>query len=93
MVATEVVPKSQSRRVIDPRWVKAARLAAVIDGHPVTQEDVAKILDVGFGTVSKRERGVTPVNQETWFALLSALGHSRSWEPTAAQLAALDDDE
>lgn len=68
--------RRQHRTVIDPAWLRAARDAAAI-----TQDELAKRLDIGFATVSNRETGAYKVYLETYLAVLNACGLPMGWKP------------
>jgi transcriptional regulator with XRE-family HTH domain len=75
-VAAPPGKRRQNRQVIAAAWVRAAR-----DHAGLTQEDLARRLDVTSGTVSKRETGDMKVYVETWLAILNACGLPREWKP------------
>jgi transcriptional regulator with XRE-family HTH domain len=78
-VAAPPGKRRTNRRVIDPAWARAAR-----DAANLTQEDLAKRLDVGFSTVSHREGGRQKIYVETWLAILNACGLPADWMPPKA---------
>lgn len=68
--------RRQHRRTVDASWARAARTVVAL-----TQDELARRLDITSGTVSKRETGEYTVYVETWHAILSACGLPSAWKP------------
>lgn len=69
-----------TRTVIAASWVRAAREEASL-----TQEELARRLDVSVSTVAHREGGRrTKVYVETWLAILCACGLPSTWQPPSS---------
>lgn len=69
----------QDRRFAPPGWVAAAR-----ETRGLTQDALARRLDISPMTISKRERGVIKVPWENWLGMLHVLGLPLAWEPGSA---------
>jgi DNA-binding XRE family transcriptional regulator len=67
--------KSKRRRVSGDH-LKAARLAAGL-----SQEDLAKQLDVRIATISERENAADGVNWETWLGWAMVCRLPAEWTP------------
>jgi DNA-binding XRE family transcriptional regulator len=76
MQAAELVPKiSKARRRVDGAHLSAARLS-----RGLTQEQLARLLDVRVATISERENS-SGVAWETWLAWAFCLGLPGDWTP------------
>lgn len=81
VVPAVVVPKiSPSRRRVSGAFLKAARASTGL-----TQDQLARILDVRVPTISERETGKDGVPWETWMATSMALGLPLDWAPPAPE--------
>ncbi len=84
-VPSAPVPKISPAR----RRVRASRLKAARAARGLTQEQMARELDVRVGTISDRENSGDAVETgegvpwETWLAWAMALGLSVDWKPGA----------
>ena len=67
---------SPARRRVPSQTYRAARLH-----RGLTQEQVARILDVRLATISYRETQDDGVPWETWLALTAALDLPSDWSP------------
>lgn len=67
---------SPARRRVPSATYRAARLH-----RGLTQEQVARMLDVRLATISYRETQDEGVPWETWLALAAALGLPTDWKP------------
>ena len=79
MEAVVSAARRSDRVVVPKEWFTAARRAAGL-----TQDGLARKLDVALGTVSKREQGLLKGYQEAWLATLAACGLPASWQPPAS---------
>lgn len=71
----EVAVRSTMRRKVNGSHLRDARQARAL-----TQEDLAKLLDVRLATVSDRENS-PKVSWETWLATAMALELPVDWKP------------
>lgn len=79
MQAAPDMPKiSPARRRVDAATLRAARLH-----RAMTQDELARLLDVRVPTISERENSDAGVSWEIWVAWAAVLGLPVDWKPTA----------
>lgn len=74
--ATEMPKISPARRRVDAATLRAARLH-----RGMTQDELARLLDVRVPTISERENADAGVSWEIWVAWASVLGLQLDWRP------------
>jgi DNA-binding XRE family transcriptional regulator len=77
VVGAPALAKISSARKRVPAWhLKAARLH-----RGMTQDQLARVLDVRVATISQRENSDEGVAWEIWLAWACSLGLEATWEP------------
>lgn len=76
----EVSPASPD--VVPAHYVEAALARAErVRRKPITSRDLAKLIGVNEGTVSRWRSGKTEVSRARWLVILAVLGIPLTWEP------------